>query len=306
MVDFNDLQSVVRGKVMLDVPMKQYTSMQVGGLCSCMFTPEDADDILKFIDWSKRNEQRYFVIGAGTNLIVREGGIKYPVIRVKNTLHSMDVVSEDSGTVKLKAGAGMPLSELVKYCSEHGLSGVEPLAGIPGTIGGAVFMNAGTKEGSISDVIDTVTFIERSGRIKTQDRDQMGFGYRVCNALSTSTIVVSALLTLKRADIKKVRKKVEAILKDKTDTQPLNYPSCGSIFKNPPKIKAWKLLDEAGVRGVRVRGAKYSELHTNFIINTGNAAADDVLALIDAGIEKVKEKSGIRLELEAIIIGEQL
>lgn len=305
MVDFKGLQSVVRGNVMLDVPMKQYTSMRVGGLCACMFTPEDADDILKFIDWSKRNEQRYFVIGAGTNLIVREGGIKHPVIRVKNTLNSMDVVAENSDEVKLNAGAGMPLAELVKYCSDNGLSGVEPLAGIPGTIGGAVCMNAGTGQGSISDVIDTVTFIERSGRMRTPGIEDMGFGYRTCNALSTSSIVVSTVLSLKRADKKKVQKKVESILKDKTETQPLNYPSCGSIFKNPHRIKAWELLDEAGMRGVRVRGAMYSDKHTNFIVNTGNAVADDVLTLIDAGIEKVKEKSGIRLELEAIIIGEQ-
>jgi UDP-N-acetylmuramate dehydrogenase len=305
MADFSELKSIIKGSVMVDVPMKEYTSMQVGGLCACMVTPENLDDIFKFIDWSKRNEERYFVIGAGTNLIVRDGGMKNPVIRIKNTLDSLDVTYEDGSSLKIAVGAGKPLAELVNYCAERGLSGIEPLAGIPGTIGGAIFMNAGTGYGSISDVVETVTFLERTGRTRTLSKKAMGFGYRTCRELSSSSIVVSAVLNLQKSDKNKVSKKVESVLKEKTQSQPLNYPSSGSIFKNPPKIKAWKLLNEAGMRGVRVRGAKYSELHTNFIINTGNASAEDVLALIDAGIEKVKEKAKIKLELEVVIIGEQ-
>ncbi len=306
MVDFNELRSVVRGRVVLDVPMNQYTSMRVGGTCACMFTPADTDDILKFIAWSKDTGQRYFVMGSGTNLIVREGGVRYPVIRIKHTLDSMEIESEDKGAVRLRAGAGMPVAELVRYCADRGLSGTELLAGIPGTVGGAVFMNAGTGEGSVADVVEAVTFIERSGRTKTYGRDEMGFGYRTCRALSASSIVVSAVLALRSADATKVQKKVETVLKVKAQTQPLNKPSCGSIFKNPASgVKAWKLLEEAGMRGVRVRGAMYSELHTNFIVNTGSAAAGDVLALINAGIEKVREKSGVRLELEAVIIGDE-
>ncbi|MCL4558471.1 MAG: UDP-N-acetylmuramate dehydrogenase [Deltaproteobacteria bacterium] len=307
MVDFNELRSVVRGKVALDVPMSRHTSMKVGGRCACMFTPEDTDDILRFIDWSRDAGQKYVVIGSGTNLIVREGGIRCPAIRIKGTLDSMEIESEDSGTVRLRAGAGMPVAGLVKYCSDSGLSGIEPLAGIPGTVGGAVFMNAGTGGGSVEDVIEAVTFIERSGRTKTYGRDEMGFGYRTCRALSTSSIVVSAVLALKRTDIKRVQRKVEALLQSRAATQPLGYPSCGSIFKNPAGgVKAWKLLEEAGMRGVRIRGAMYSELHSNFIVNTGSAVAADVIALIDAGIEKVREKSGVRLELEAVIIGEEV
>ncbi len=305
MPDYNELKSIMKGTVLLDVPMREYTSMQVGGICACMVTPENVDDIFQFIDWSKRSEQRYVVMGAGTNLIVRDGGIPHPVLRIKNTLDSLDVISEEESVVRISAGAGKPLAELVKYCAERGLSGIEPLAGIPGTVGGAIVMNAGTGYGTLSDVVETVTFIERTGRARTLGKKAMGFGYRTCRELSSSSIVVSAVLTLQKSDRNKVSKKVESVLKEKTTTQPLNYPSSGSIFKNPPKVKAWKLLDEAGMRGVRVRGAKYSELHTNFIINTGNARAEDVLTLIDAGIEKVKEKSKIKLELEVVIIGEQ-
>ncbi len=305
MSDFSELKSIIKGDVLFDVPMKQYTSMQVGGLCACMVTPENLDDIFKFIEWSKRNEERYFVIGAGTNIIVRDGGIKNPVIRIKSTLDYVDVAYEDESFLKISVGAGKPLAELVKYCTERGLSGIEPLAGIPGTIGGAIFMNAGTEYGTISDVVETVRFVERTGRIRTLQKKAMGFGYRTCKELSSSSIVVSAVLNVRKIGRDKVSKKVESVLKEKTQSQPLNYPSSGSIFKNPPKIKAWKLLDEAGMRGVRVRGAKYSELHTNFIVNTGNACAEDVLTLIDAGMEKVKEKTKIKLDLEVVIIGEQ-
>ncbi|MGC8578668.1 MAG: UDP-N-acetylmuramate dehydrogenase [bacterium] len=305
MPDFNELKHILKGNVMFDVPMKEHTSMHVGGPCTCMITPADQEDILRFIEWSRNNEQRYIVMGAGTNIIVRDGGIKQPVIRIKDTLDTIEVSDEDNASVRLTVGAGTPLGLLVKYCEEKGLSGVEPLAGIPGTVGGAIYMNAGTRYGTISDIVETVTFIERTGRIRTLKNKDMGFGYRECKQLSSSSIVVATVLKLQKSDSQKVQERVAHILKEKTRTQPLNHPSSGSIFKNPPKVKAWKLLDEAGMRGVRVRGAKYSELHTNFIINTGDARAEDVLTLIDAGMEKVKEKSKIKLELEVVIVGEQ-
>lgn len=305
MAEFDELRSVVSGSVVLDVPMSEHTSMKVGGMCSCVFTPADADDIRKFIEWARRTGRRYLVIGAGTNLIVRDRGIRNPVLRIKDTLDTTDIEYEDAAVVRLRVGAGKPLAGLVKECAENGFAGIEPLAGIPGTVGGAVFMNAGTNKGCIADVIETVTFMERSGRTRTVAGKDMGFDYRTCKALSSSSVVLSALIGLKKADASIVRGKTESILREKARTQPLDHPSCGSIFRNPHKVKAWQLLDEAGMRGVRVRGAKYSELHTNFIVNTGSATADDILALIDAGVEKVKEKSGIKLELEAIIMGEQ-
>lgn len=305
MSDFNELKSIIKGKIMFDVPMKDYTSMRVGGSCSCMIIPEDLDDILRFIEWSRQHEERYFVMGAGTNIIVRDGGIKQAVIRIKNTLDRIDVVSEDISYVKLRVGAGTPLAELVRYCEEKGLSGIEALAGIPGTLGGAIRMNAGTRYGNISDIVETVTFVERTGKIKTLGKKEMGFGYRECRQLSSSSIVISAVLGLRKSDTEKVKERIASILKEKAQTQPLNYPSSGSIFKNPPHVKAWELLEEAGMRGVRIRGAKYSELHTNFIINIGDARAEDILALIDAGVEKVKEKSKIKLELEVVVVGEQ-
>ena len=305
MSDFNELKSIVKGDVLLDVPMNEYTSMQVGGLCACMVTPHDEDDINAFIDWAKRTEQRYFVIGAGTNLIVRDGGIRSPVLRMKGTFDTVEVVSEDESVLRIRAGAGTPLARLVKYGEDNGLSGMEPLAGIPGTTGGAIVMNAGTGHGTISDVVESVTFVERSGKKRTLGKKNIGFGYRTCKELSSSSIVISAVFVFRKADKSAVSKKTADELKEKAQSQPLNFPSSGSIFKNPGKIKAWKLLDEAGMRGVRVRGAKYSELHTNFIVNTGNARAEDVLTLIDAGIEKVKEKTKVKLELEVVIIGEQ-
>jgi len=305
MSDFSELKSIIKGTVMFDVPMRDYTSMRVGGSCSCMIIPEDLEDILRFVEWSRHNDERYFVMGAGTNIIVRDGGIRQPVIRIKNTFNSISITDENSSSVKLIVGAGTPLAELVRYCGERGLSGIEPLAGIPGTVGGAIRMNAGTKYGSISDIVETVSFVERTGRVKTLGKNDMEFGYRECKQLSSSSIVVSAVLNLNKSDKNKLQERIAFILKEKAQTQPLNYPSCGSIFKNPPKVKAWQLLDEAGMRGVRVRGAKYSELHTNFIVNIGDARAEDVLALIDAGMEKVKEKSKVKLELEVVIIGEQ-
>ncbi len=304
MTDFKELTSIMKGEVLFDVPMKDHTSMRVGGTCACMVTPRDTEDVQKFIDWSRDNGQKYLVIGAGTNMIVRDGGIKHPLIRIKDTLDTLETEREDASGVKLRVGAGKPLAGLVKYCSEAGLSGLEPLSGIPGTVGGAIFMNAGTGRGTISEAVETVTFIERTGRTKTLEKARMGFGYRVCAALSSSSIVVSALLSVRKSSPEKVSKKAESVLKEKTEAQPLSYPSSGSIFKNPPKVRAWQLLDEAGLRGVRVRGAKYSELHTNFIVNVEQASAADVLALIDAGMEKVREKTGVKLELEVIVVGE--
>jgi UDP-N-acetylmuramate dehydrogenase len=205
--------------------------------------------------------------------------------------------------VLLHAEAGAALGQLLSISVERGLTGLEFVTGIPGTVGGAICMNAGTAQGEIGDVIDTVTLLAPSGEPVLRHRDEMGFGYRTAN-VPPGHIVLDAKVILRHGDAGKIKAQVKKLMEQRKTRQPWGLPNAGSMFKNPMDEAAGKLIEEAGLKGRAAGGAKVSDKHANFIVNTGNAKAADVLALMDAIQEKVLEMHRIRLEPEIKIIGE--
>lgn len=209
---------------------------------------------------------------------------------------------EDPAILYIEAGVGLP--RLIEFAVEKGLSGVEPLVGIPGNVGGALVMNAGTPEGDIGRIVLSVTFVDREGKIVTWERDKIRFDYRESH-FPRGAILLSTRLQLELSTPEAVREKVEKIRQKRIQTQPLNVPNLGSVFKNPKKGYAARLIEESGLKDVRVGGARISPKHANFIVNEGKATARDVLALVGLIKDKVKERFGVMLELEAQVVGEE-
>lgn len=247
-----------------------------------------------------------FVLGKGTNLLVGDRGLHGIVISLSSDssgecFRQIIKTKETSGQVCIYAGAGTVLARLLKFSIQNGLSGLEFAAGIPGSVGGAVIMNAGSYGREMKDVLDTVRIIDRNGNPADVPAKDISFRYR--GAAIHGTAVAGAVLRLSKGDPEKIRKTVEENILRKRMSQPLSIPSAGSIFKNPNGTKAWELIDSAGMRNASVGEASVSPLHANFIVNKGNATAGDVLSLIRKIGRTVENKSGKTLELEVRIIG---
>lgn len=296
------IAQLFRERALFEVPMKNYTTIKIGGPADCMVFPENPDELIHLIKYAKSESLPVTVIGYGTNLIVKDGGIRGITINLSKGFKGLEI-EEGEKNIYITAGSGIPLARIVRLGMDNGWSGVEPLSAIPGSLGGAIMMNAGTHEGSIGDIVDAVWIID-GDREKVLNRESLKFDYRSVN-IQRNHPVVKVRLKLKKGDREEIKAKIQELLRYRKETQPLNYPSCGCIFKNPRKISAGKLIEDLGLKGVRVRGAKISEKHANFIINTGKATAKDVLALIELVREKVKEEKNISLETEAVIIGEE-
>lgn len=294
--------SEFKNMALFGIPMANYTSMRVGGPADCMVFPDKIEELIKIITYAKSESLPVTVIGYGTNLLVKDGGIRGITINLSKGFKTLET-EKHGNNIYITAGSGISLARIVRLGMDNGWSGVEPLSAIPGSLGGAVSMNAGTKEGSISDVIECVWVIEGE-KEKLLDRKMLKFEYRSVN-IPRNHPVIKLKIRLQMGDKEKVRKKIQEFLNYRKETQPLTSHSAGCIFKNPKKIPAGKLIDDLGLKGVRVRGAKISEKHANFIVNTGSATAKDVLALIELVKEKVKEERNIPLEPEITIIGEE-
>jgi len=269
----------------------------VGGPADLFLVPVDKADLVLAVRILAGEEIPYFPLGAGTNLLVRDGGIRGAVLDL-NALNSLVLLEEG----RIRAGCGLPMSDLIRAAAEHGLAGLEYLYGIPGTVGGAVIMNAGAFHQQFGDVVVEVAWIDTEGEY-TWTRDELSFNYRT-TGFARGQIVVEALLEFTAGD----RWELGNILRERSEyrlrTHDVSAPNAGSVFRNPPGQNAWRLVDEAGMRGARVGDAQVSEKHTNFIVNLGEARAADILALIAKVRRIVKEKSGILLEPEVKIVGE--
>jgi UDP-N-acetylmuramate dehydrogenase len=303
------LQETLRGEVRFNEPMGSHTTMRVGGPADIWVQPSDRDDLIALLQLAKAHGLDWLAVGRGSNLLVRDGGIRGLVVDLSklNVLEVDGEVAEKevpSGHRVLRVEAGVRLKRLLGYCCEEGLHGLEGLEGVPGTVGGAVVMNAGTPAGTISDAVHDVTYIDRKLHVVTKRRADLDFRYRK-SKIPRSAIVLHTRLLVEPTDPETVRACLEALRAKRQDAQPGTQPGVGSVFKNPPKDSAWSLVDEAGMRGVRIGGARVSDLHTNWIINEGSATAKDVETLIRLMREQVKEKCGVALETEVIIIGEE-
>ncbi|HEX9020799.1 MAG TPA: UDP-N-acetylmuramate dehydrogenase, partial [Nitrospirota bacterium] len=242
----------------------------------------------------------------GTNLLVRDGGFRGVLISLQR-MNAIEIEREYRSVggifAAVKAQGGAALPGLTLFVAEQGLSGLEFAAGIPGTVGGAVCMNAGTAAGEIGDMIDSVTLISPDGGVVARGREEMGFGYRTSN-VPDGHVILDARMILRRDDPEKIKARMKNLLDKRKEHQPFGMPSAGSVFKNPPGESAGRLIEAAGLKGRAIGGARVSEKHANFIVNTGKATAADVLGLMEIVRQTVLDVRGVRLEPEIKIIGE--
>jgi UDP-N-acetylmuramate dehydrogenase len=295
-----------RGEIKKNEPLSRHTSFGIGGPADLFVSPSDRDDLITVLEEMHKQRLNYFILGGGTNLLVRDGGFRGVVV----TLERMNVIrvereyrSVGGAFAAVFAEAGASLPKLHAFAVDQGLTGLEFAVGIPGTVGGAVCMNAGTAAGEFGDVIESVTLVAPDGKYLARGRDEMGFGYRTAN-VPEGHFVLDARISLRRDDKEQIKARVKDLLDKRKQRQPMGFPSAGSVFKNPYEESAGKLIETAKLKGKTVGGAQVSERHANFIVNRGKATARDVLALMELVKQTVLEVHGVRLEPEIKIIGE--
>jgi len=288
--------SGLRGRVTFGAELRAYTSFRIGGPADALVEPADVDDVRRLVVQARKANIPLFVVG-GTNLLVRDGGIRGIVV----SLAKLRAVHEEPESV-LYAEGGVGMPTLIGYAIRRSLAGLEWAAGIPGTVGGCLVMNAGTRLGEMKDAVKAVRLVTTNGSIRDLPAASIPFQYR--RARLPKGIVVGVWLQLReglRADIARI---VKDYLHYRKETQPLAMPSAGCVFKNPPEDSAGRLLEAAGVKGMRVGDAEVSTKHGNFIVNRGDATADDVIHLIQKVRRVIQQRAGVRLELELKIVGE--
>lgn len=289
------------GRLYVNVPMSQFTTFKVGGPADMLIEPCSNETIPYIVTIAKQTNTPVTIIGGGSNLVVGDRGIRGLVVRMGSSQEDEGSIAFDGTTVVVDAK--VTKKRFVEEAIEHGLAGMEFMAGIPGCIGGGVIMNAGTTMGTFSDIITDITCYTADGTLLTVANTSL-FSYRK-SMLPEGAIVVSARCTLTIADNPEdVKNTVKEILRERKNKHPLDYPSAGSVFKNPDGHASWKLINDAGLRGYSIGGAKVSELHTNFIVNTGKATAMDIKHLVEFIQETVHKLYDINLEPEIRFIGE--
>ncbi|NTV88972.1 MAG: UDP-N-acetylmuramate dehydrogenase [Clostridiales bacterium] len=281
-------------------PMSAHTSFKIGGPADLLVIPENSGIVAEVVRYCRKSGIPVFVMGNGTNLVVRDKGIRGVVIKLLDNLRSCSV----EGT-RIKADAGILLSKVSKIALEYGLEGLEFAEGIPGTLGGAVVMNAGAYTGDMSGVVEEIEYLDRLGNIRTLGKDELGFGKRTSFALRDGGIVLGAVLKLEAGDRSVIKDRMDNFCEQRREKQPLEYPSAGSVFKRPEGAYAGKLIQDCGLKGCRRGDAEVSEKHSGFIINRGKADAADVEELIRHIQETVGNKFGIELQTEIRIVGEE-
>lgn len=298
---YNKLTKIIsKDAVLLDEPMKNHISIEVGGPADIMVMPRSVEEIQSAIKICKENNAPYFIMGNGSNLIIRDKGIRCVVIKLGNGFANA-IIDEDV----VVAQAGILLSTLSEKIIAEKLTGFEFANGIPGTLGGAVAMNAGAYGGEMRDVVRSVRVLSPEGKIKNLLSEELEFGYRTSAIQTGDYIVLEVEMEFEKGDYEKIVATTKDLIEKRTMKQPLNLPSCGSVFKRPVGHFAGKLIEDSGLKGKKIGGAQVSELHCGFIVNVDNATADDVLDLIKLTQETVKYKFGVQLETEVKIIGEE-
>lgn len=289
------------GTVLLNEPMSLHTSFRTGGPAEVFIKAESTENIISAIDIAKKYNKQYIITGNGSNILVKDGGIDGIVINIGNEMSKIKC----DGT-KIYAQAGAMLSALATAAADEELTGLEFASGIPGTVGGAVFMNAGAYDGEIKDVIEYADVIDSEGNTHRLIKDELELSYRHSVIAEKNMIVVGAMFNLNKGIKKNITDKMADFAKRRRDKQPLNYPSAGSTFKRPEGYFAGKLIEDSGLKGKTVGGAQVSEKHAGFVVNIGNATSSDIIALMDGCIETVYNKFGVKLEPEVRILGKDL
>ncbi len=292
------LTSLAPGRVKVNEPMSRHTTFRVGGPADLMFFPRNADELMRAMATAKQHNTDVLVIGNGSNLLVRDGGVRSLVIVLGEDMSEISV----HGT-HLRAQAGAMLSRVSAAAQAAGLAGLEFASGIPGTLGGGCAMNAGAYGGQLSDVLVSAD-VFMDGQMRTLGNADMQMSYRDTLPLRTGGIVVSAEFALKKDDPEAILARMKDLNARRREKQPLNLPSAGSTFKRPQGHFAGALIEGCNLKGTRVGGAQVSEKHAGFIVNTGGASARDILDLIDLVRQRVLDETGVTLEPEVRIVGE--
>jgi UDP-N-acetylmuramate dehydrogenase len=283
--------------------MSQYTSFGVGGPVDFLIFPTDLEELRKTLQWCRRQKVPYFLLGNGSNLLVRDGGIRGAAISLASGFKGMAELERGETDGLLQAGGGESLGKLLEFCREKGLTGMEWAVGIPGTVGGALFMNAGAFRSEMKDNLESLQVMDGEGNVIEKGREELHFSYRSLE-LKKRWIILGGKFRLKIGNVQAIRSKMDEFLKKRMAKQPLHLPSAGSVFKNPSRIAAGQLIEEVGLKGTRLREAQISEKHANFIVNLGRAKARDILTLAEWAREKVYQEKGVKLEMEVQVIGE--
>ena len=288
------------GQMRYNEPLANYTSWRVGGVAERFYQPANKADLIRFCALLPENEPLFWM-GLGSNLLIRDGGIRGTVINTKNRLKVMQRMDDETIYVEV----GVPCALVAKFCADQGLVGAEFLAGIPGTMGGALKMNAGAFGGETWQIVQNVEMLNRRGDVFSKLVNEFEINYRLVN-LSSDEWFLAATLKLQRGDTSESQQNIKALLAKRANSQPTNQPSCGSVFKNPEGDHAARLIEASGLKGYRIGGAQVSEKHANFIINTGTATAEDIEQMITYVQTQVAQKYDILLQTEVCIVGEKL
>ncbi|MCR5325076.1 MAG: UDP-N-acetylmuramate dehydrogenase [Lachnospiraceae bacterium] len=293
---------IPKDKILINEPLSKHTGFRTGGAADYFVTVEDIDSIKKIITLAISEKITYYIIGNGSNLLVSDNGFRGMMIRLK-TEPELEFTDCGDDTVKVTAGAGCSLSKLANECAARGLKGLEFAAGIPGTVGGAVVMNAGAYGGEIKDCILCATIMDRIGNTCVMQKDQLHLGYRTSIFQDMTGIVLDATFIVPKGNADESRQLIAELAAKRREKQPLEYPSVGSTFKRPTGNFAGKLIEEAGLKGFSIGDAEVSEKHAGFIINKGKATSADIYSLIFEVQRRVYGHSGVKLEPEVKLLG---
>jgi UDP-N-acetylmuramate dehydrogenase len=322
-------------ETLCDVPMAEHTTFKAGGKADAMVIPKNEEELQEVLRYLSGSGIDYYVMGKGSNILVKDGGYRGVIVKIAEGFDNIEVEmpaegSEDAGNVtgaeevtragdaagnaadaaspgkaRIKAGPGVSLAALSKEAMRNSLTGLEFASGIPGSLGGAMYMNAGAYDGEMKQIVRKCRVITRDGSgIKDVDVVDMDLGYRHSAFQETGDVVVSVEIELEKGDRSAIEQKMKELAERRNAKQPVQYPSAGSFFKRPPGYYAGKLVQDAGMKGMSVGGAQVSTLHSGFVINTGGATATDIIQLMHIVQGRVKEKFGVDLEPEVRIIGE--
>lgn len=298
---YKDMKDAVKGNVLKDEPLKNHTYFKIGGPANILAEPLDTEDLKLILHLIKKYNIDLFVIGNGTNLLVSDEGFMGVIVKVGDKFNRIE-----RNENRVIVGAGVLLSSLAKFLANEGLAGFEFASGIPGYLGGAVYMNAGAYGGEMSRVVNKVRCMDFDGNIHEFSNEEMEFSYRHTKISDSEYIVLEAELELTPGKTEEIMEIIRDLNEKRTSKQPLNFPSAGSTFKRPANGYASKLIEDAGLKGLKHRGAMVSDKHSGFIVSYDNACCEDVLELMHIVISTVRDKFGITLEPEVKIIGTKL
>lgn len=289
-------------KIYFDEPMKKHTTFKIGGCADCLIKVDNLEDLKVVMEFINKNNIPLTIIGNGSNILVLDGGIRGIVIKIDIKEFN---ISENDDFVQVKVGAGNKNIELAQNLLKEEISGFEELSGIPGTIGGAIKMNAGAYGKEIKDIVKTVTVMDYTGTIKQMQNKDLQFEYRNSIISKERLIILGAVLKLKKGKKEEIKNKMHEYEMCRKEKQPLDFPNAGSTFKRGKDYVTAKLIEECGLKGYKIGGAEVSTKHAGFVVNTGNATSKDVIDLTNYIKEKILEKFNKKIELEIEVIGEE-